>query len=283
MPGVCRLGDKAKAQIDVHGCPACPHPNVIGPSISASSNVFVNGAPALRVDDIGMHTACCGTNMWQITSASGKVFVNGSQVVRQGDPTLHCGGIGKMVDASATVVDGSPLTMKPGSPFGAIVGPPLPPNQVMLYPDMEPHCVSADNRGGAVQAPDLPISGGPQVYDASAAAARRAANTPHAEPGPTKDEQAAGERRLAANYWLAGNDDAYKEHNAAAVRLEGESKVDRAKDALKAALQVGHDYAAGIKSAKDARDKLEEAQREARANLGIAEMPRDPNLEEEVP
>lgn len=245
--------------------------------------MFVNGAPALRVDDIGMHTSCCGTNMWKITSASGKVFVNGSQVVRQGDPTLHCGGVGKMIDASGSVVDGSPLMAKPGSPFGAIVAPPLPLDQVMLYPDMEPACVSPVNRGGVVSAPGLPTSGDPQVYDASAAAARIAASTPHLEPGPTKSEQAASERRLAANYWLAGNDDAYKEHNANAVRLEGESKVERAEDALEAALQVGHDYAAGIKSAKDARDKLEDAQREARANLGIAEMPEDPNLEEEVP
>jgi hypothetical protein len=26
MPGVCRLGDRAKAPVDVHGYPACPHP-----------------------------------------------------------------------------------------------------------------------------------------------------------------------------------------------------------------------------------------------------------------
>ena len=108
VPGVCRLGDKSKAQIDVHGCPACPHPDVQGPSVAASSNVFINGAPGLRISDLGIHTACCGTNMWMITGASGQVFLNGAQLVRKGDPTLHCGGPGEMIDASGNVHDGSP-------------------------------------------------------------------------------------------------------------------------------------------------------------------------------
>jgi hypothetical protein len=41
MAGVCRLGDKSKALIDVHCCPACPHPEVTGPSITASHDVFM--------------------------------------------------------------------------------------------------------------------------------------------------------------------------------------------------------------------------------------------------
>jgi hypothetical protein len=109
VPGVCRLGDKSKAEIDVHGCPACPHPNVQGPSIVASANVFINGAPGLRISDMGIHTACCGPNMWKITGASGQVFLNGAQLVRQGDPTLHCGGPGKMIECSGNVSDGSPM------------------------------------------------------------------------------------------------------------------------------------------------------------------------------
>ena len=247
--------------------------------------MFINGSPALRVDDIGMHATCCGTNMWKIVQASAQVFVNSSQVVRQGDPTLHCGGIGKMVEASANVSDGSPLMMKAGSPFAAIVGPPLPLNQVLVYPDREPACVSPTNRGGMVQTPDLPTSGGPQVYDANAAEARRAANLPHFEAGPTKDEQAAGEKRLAANYWLAGNDAAYKEHSEAAVRLEGESKIEAAKEVVKKALEALHEGASGYKEAKEAKEKLDRTTKEAGERLGMAEAEgeEDPNLEGEAP
>src|SRR5262252_969818 len=122
MGGVCRLGDKAKADIDVHGCPACPHHNVQGPAISASSNVFINGLPALRIDDIGMHSACCGSNLWKVIGASSAVLVNGSQIVRKGDPTLHCGGVGKMIEASGNVVDGSAIANK--GVFGPLPAPP---------------------------------------------------------------------------------------------------------------------------------------------------------------
>lgn len=68
---------------------------------------MVNGAPALRVGDMGIHTACCNTNTWTVTKGSGKVIVNGQPLVRKGDPTQHCGGIGKMIEASGNVVDGS--------------------------------------------------------------------------------------------------------------------------------------------------------------------------------
>ena len=126
MAGACRLGDRAKAPLDTHNCAHCPHHNVIGPAISASSNVYINGMPALRQGDIGMHAACCGTNMWKVLSASGQVFINGSAMVRKGDPTQHCGGMGEMMEASANVSDNSPLTH--GGPFGGIA------SSVMRFP-----------------------------------------------------------------------------------------------------------------------------------------------------
>jgi uncharacterized Zn-binding protein involved in type VI secretion len=107
MAGVCRLGDKAKAPIDNHGCPLCPHTNVTGPALTASFNVNINGVPALRAGDGGLHAVCCGTNKWTITKGSATVIVNGQQLVRKGDPTQHCGGKGKMDEASGNVVDGS--------------------------------------------------------------------------------------------------------------------------------------------------------------------------------
>jgi uncharacterized Zn-binding protein involved in type VI secretion len=109
MPGVARLGDKAKAKLDAHGCPGCPHPDVQGPGIVCSSNVFINGIGALNTTSVGIHSACCGPNMWKMTAASGAVFVNGAPMVRKGDPTLHCGtSPGEIVDSSANVQDGSP-------------------------------------------------------------------------------------------------------------------------------------------------------------------------------
>lgn len=110
MPGAGRLGDKAKAKIDAHGCPACPHPDVQGPGIVGSTNVRINGMPAMTTSSVGIHSACCGPNAWMMTGGSGSVFVNGKPLVRKGDPTLHCGvSPGEIIEGSVNVVDGSPM------------------------------------------------------------------------------------------------------------------------------------------------------------------------------
>ena len=98
----CRLGDRANCPIDIHGKTCCPH-NVTGPAVSASPDVFINGKPALRVGDKGVHALCCGTNSWECVEGSSKVMVNGIPLVRLGDATRHCGGMGKMIDASSDV------------------------------------------------------------------------------------------------------------------------------------------------------------------------------------
>jgi uncharacterized Zn-binding protein involved in type VI secretion len=105
MPGQGRLGDKANVSSDAHGCPGCPHPG-IGPAIQGSVNVFVNGRPALRVDDIGIHAVCCGANMWQAQQGSATVFINGKAAFRTNDPTKHCGGQGKLIEGSSDVIVG---------------------------------------------------------------------------------------------------------------------------------------------------------------------------------
>jgi uncharacterized Zn-binding protein involved in type VI secretion len=105
MAGAGRLGDKAQGASDAHGCPGCPHP-VVGPAISGSSNVNINSRPALRVDDTGIHAACCGANMWQAAEGSATVFINGKPAVRQNDPTRHCGGQGKLIEGSDNVFIG---------------------------------------------------------------------------------------------------------------------------------------------------------------------------------
>jgi uncharacterized Zn-binding protein involved in type VI secretion len=105
MPGAGRLGDKAQIQQDAHGCPGCPHPGV-GPAIAGSTDVFINGMPALRVDDVGIHAVCCGPNMWSAQAGSATVFINGKAAFRKDDPTRHCGGSGKLIEASTNVVIG---------------------------------------------------------------------------------------------------------------------------------------------------------------------------------
>ncbi len=105
MPPQGRLGDKAKAQADVHGCVACPH-MVVGPAVQGSPDVIVNSRPALRLGDAGIHAPCCGANTWSAQSGSSTVFINGKPAHRKGDATKHCGGVGKLTEGSPDVIVG---------------------------------------------------------------------------------------------------------------------------------------------------------------------------------
>jgi uncharacterized Zn-binding protein involved in type VI secretion len=117
VPEASRLGDKAQNQLDAHGCPACPHPT-IGPAIAGSPNVLTNSRPAIRLNDPGIHAACCGTNTWKALRGSATVFINNKAAVRKGDATQHCGGIGKMVEGSPNVIIGD-STSSGGGPVAA--------------------------------------------------------------------------------------------------------------------------------------------------------------------
>ncbi len=103
MSGQGRLGDRAQAPIDAHGCPACPHP-AVGPAIAGSPDTQVNGRPALRVDDPGIHMACCGTNTWTAVKGALTVFINGKAAHRKLDATRHCGGPGQLIEGSPNVI-----------------------------------------------------------------------------------------------------------------------------------------------------------------------------------
>jgi uncharacterized Zn-binding protein involved in type VI secretion len=74
--------------------------------VAGSPNVNVNGRPALRVGDPGVHAACCGPNTWTATIGSGTVFINKKPAHRLNDMDTHCGGIGKMVEGSPDVITG---------------------------------------------------------------------------------------------------------------------------------------------------------------------------------
>jgi uncharacterized Zn-binding protein involved in type VI secretion len=105
MPPQGRLGDKSQAPADMHGCLACPHP-VIGPAIQGSPDVMVNGQPALRVGDQGIHAACCGPNMWTAAKGSATVMINNMPAHRMGDTDQHCGGVGQLIEGSPDVIVG---------------------------------------------------------------------------------------------------------------------------------------------------------------------------------
>lgn len=121
MAGAARLGDKAQVPLDAHGCLACPHP-AIGPAIAGSTDVNTNRRPAIRLDDPGLHAACCGTNTWKAMQGSQTVFINSKPAVRMGDQTQHCGGIGRMVEGSQNVIIGGPPGMGVAGPSTASAG-----------------------------------------------------------------------------------------------------------------------------------------------------------------
>ncbi|MBA3542152.1 MAG: hypothetical protein H0T79_21235, partial [Deltaproteobacteria bacterium] len=103
--GQGRLGDKAQVPADAHGCVACPHPT-LGPAIAGSPDVLCNNLPALRVDDPGLHAACCGPNTWKALTGSATVFINNKKSHRMLDQTRHCGGMGKLIEGSPNVIIG---------------------------------------------------------------------------------------------------------------------------------------------------------------------------------
>jgi uncharacterized Zn-binding protein involved in type VI secretion len=102
MPSAARLGDKAQVDADAHGCPACPHP-AVGPIVTGSPDVFVNGKPAARQDDLGIHAVCCGPNTFTIQRGSPTVYVNGKPFARMNDQTKHCGASGPIIEGSPDV------------------------------------------------------------------------------------------------------------------------------------------------------------------------------------
>lgn len=117
-----RLGDLSLAPLDSHGCPTCPHPS-LGPFVTGSTNVRINGRPAARVGDLGLHAACCGTNLFNAAMGSGTVFINGKKAHRMGDVAKHCGGMGVTISGSSDVhVGGGWLSAFAQFALGEVIG-----------------------------------------------------------------------------------------------------------------------------------------------------------------
>lgn len=94
-----RMGDKAQVPADSHGCPACPHV-AVGPINSGSPLVLLDGKPAARVGDTGVHAACCGANSFTIIEGDSDVLIDGKPAARRGHATQHCGGVGKIIEGA---------------------------------------------------------------------------------------------------------------------------------------------------------------------------------------
>lgn len=91
------VGCLATCDADAHGCIACPH-KVVGLIVSGSPNVFVNGKPAARVGDRGVHMACCREGEFEIISGDGDVRINGRAAAKKDvSKTRHCGGTGRII------------------------------------------------------------------------------------------------------------------------------------------------------------------------------------------
>lgn len=91
-----RVGGISQADADAHGCPACAHP-VKGPIISGSPTIYINGKPAARVGDKGVHAACCGPNTFEIIGGDSQVLIDGRPAAIIGSSVQHCGTLGKIV------------------------------------------------------------------------------------------------------------------------------------------------------------------------------------------
>jgi len=107
MSGATRSGDMASAEGLSFGCPACPH-NVMGPIVGGALTVFINGRPAVREHDYGIHAlTCCGDNTFQVLKGSGSVLIEGYAAARIDDETRHSGyKLGKIDEGSTDVIIG---------------------------------------------------------------------------------------------------------------------------------------------------------------------------------
>lgn len=120
------LGHRASAPADAHGCPACPHPTA-GPIVQGSPTVLIDGFPAARAGDAGVHAACCGGNFFRIAGGNNDgVLIDGRPAVIVGARTLHCGGEGRIIEGSLGGNEPPSPTEASGGGFFGMPGPKAP-------------------------------------------------------------------------------------------------------------------------------------------------------------
>lgn len=127
-------------------CPADSHPDALGtvpvsgPILTGSETVLVNGRPAARKGDTGIHATCSGDNTFEIVEGDANVLIDGRPAARFGDRTRHCGGEGQIVKN------------RPALPLIALSGtltPPIKagPTKFALVPDGSEFDIKGFERG----------------------------------------------------------------------------------------------------------------------------------------
>lgn len=183
------LGHRAHAPADAHGCLACPH-SPTGPIVQGSPSVLVDGLPAARSGDYGMHAPCCGGNMFRIAGGNEEgVLIDGRPAATLGALTLHCGGRGNIIEGSA---GGNEPPSPPEPAGGGFFGVPSPQTAPGRAPTPPP-------RAAASSTGEPPVSAGvkldpPAIEDvrggesptlrAEASAARIVRSTPEGAASP---------------------------------------------------------------------------------------------------
>lgn len=119
-PRYARVGSTAFNPRDAHGCPSEPHA-VSGPIINGSTLVTVEGLPAARKGDNGVHAACCGPNTFIVAEGDPEVLIEGKPAARIGDKTDHCGGSGEIISVE-TLPTPTPLPNEEFGVFGVTAG-----------------------------------------------------------------------------------------------------------------------------------------------------------------
>jgi uncharacterized Zn-binding protein involved in type VI secretion len=97
--GYARVGGMVQCPVYALGCPACPH-DVKGPILSGSPIVFIDGIPAARAGDTGVHAGGCGPTTFVIKTGDPGVLIDGKPAARVGDQTQHSGGMGRIINAA---------------------------------------------------------------------------------------------------------------------------------------------------------------------------------------
>jgi hypothetical protein len=78
---------------------------------------LINNREALRVNDRGVHSTCCGPNKWVAVRGAPAVHINNRAAHRVGDADKHCGGMGELVQGSPNVLIGDVAGPDPEQAF----------------------------------------------------------------------------------------------------------------------------------------------------------------------
>lgn len=96
--GYASIGMNCQCDAYALGCVACPH-TTIGPIITGSSHVLINGKPAARVGDRGIAAGGCGDPYYTITTGDSSVLIDGKPAAKKGlSQVQFAGGVGKIIE-----------------------------------------------------------------------------------------------------------------------------------------------------------------------------------------